>query len=235
MTREAKNLDFAKRLLCARKKAGLTGLEVAERAGVTPQAYQQWEAGKTMPRGAQRQRIIADALGVTVNQLFFDEPDPPPLLHPIAIWGDEESLGDGYIFLPALKVNLSALTSIGTWHVDVNGRRQAFARQWAQRHRINPESTATMVVCGDGMEPRLRDGDSIIVDVCQNETIMDGKIYVIAHEGEVKVKRLFKRFGGLLIVSDNKSKPEHADIEVPADKMAFVKVIGLVVAVCGGV
>lgn len=95
MTREAKYIEFGNRLRAARKSAGLTGPELAERAGVSPQAYQQWEAGKTMPRGSDRQKIVASALGLSVNVLFFAEPEPQPLSSPIPIWADEPAFQCG--------------------------------------------------------------------------------------------------------------------------------------------
>lgn len=44
--------DFAARLRAARKKAGLTQQQAAERLGVFQQVVQRWEAGRQTPPAA---------------------------------------------------------------------------------------------------------------------------------------------------------------------------------------
>lgn len=61
---------LAKRLVMRRQQAGLSQTDLAARAGVTPQAVQQWEAGKTMPRG-KRMSALASALGCSPEWLLF--------------------------------------------------------------------------------------------------------------------------------------------------------------------
>ncbi|PRP68742.1 hypothetical protein BUE93_20875 [Chromobacterium amazonense] len=233
-----KHETFAERFTRLLDASGLTLGHIADVADVSYQAVQGWKTG-SVPRGAARQAKVAAALGVTAAELMYGEKgpeEPRQLLRPIAVWSNEEELeADRYIFLPALEVKLSAGEGGVVWHVDEKGQRQAFTRKWAQRHCIDPECAATMVVQGSSMEPRLQDGDSIVVDYCQNTNIIDGKVYAIALDGEVFVKRLFKEFGGVRIVSDNPDKARYPDRSVPADKMAYLKVIGRVVAVSGGV
>jgi phage repressor protein C with HTH and peptisase S24 domain len=64
--------------------------------------------------------------------------------------------------------------------------------------------------------------------------LIDGKVYVLAYQNEVYVKRLFKRpGGGLTIRSDNPDKARYPDMEVlPADA-EHVEIIARVVAVSG--
>jgi phage repressor protein C with HTH and peptisase S24 domain len=56
---------------------------------------------------------------------------------------------------------------------------------------------------GDSMEPRIYDGDSLLIDVSQTD-IIDGKTYVLRIENEVFVKVLRKLpFGELAVISHN--------------------------------
>lgn len=55
----------------ARKKAGMTQAQLAEKAGVAAITIQQYELGKRQPRLAQLQ-AIASALGVPVQELISD-------------------------------------------------------------------------------------------------------------------------------------------------------------------
>lgn len=56
----------------ARKKAGLTQMQVAKALNITDSAVNQWEAGKTLPKGA-RLKELSDILGCTVDELLKED------------------------------------------------------------------------------------------------------------------------------------------------------------------
>ena len=56
----------------ARKKAGLTLRQVAEKLNVTDAAVAQWESGATAPR-AKLLPLIAEVYGVTVDELLKED------------------------------------------------------------------------------------------------------------------------------------------------------------------
>lgn len=58
-----------KKLKNARKKAGLTQVEVAEKAKISERYYQQLEAGTSRPT-VDIAKLIAKALNSTVEKLF---------------------------------------------------------------------------------------------------------------------------------------------------------------------
>ena len=85
------------------------------------------------------------------------------------------------------------------------------------------------------MEPRVRDGDSLVVDYRAID-LVSGKVYVLSFQGEVYVKRIFKRpDGGLTIRSDNPDKALYPDMELNQSDVAHVQIIALVVAVSGAI
>lgn len=53
----------------ARRKAGVTQAALARAAGVTETCVYQWEHGLTTPT-TKRLKLIADTLGVTVDELL---------------------------------------------------------------------------------------------------------------------------------------------------------------------
>lgn len=53
----------------ARKRAGLTQVQVAEACGISQQRISNWEHGRAVPRDRTRP-ILARVLGVSVNELF---------------------------------------------------------------------------------------------------------------------------------------------------------------------
>ena len=64
-------MNVAERILTARKKAGLTQMEVANRVGVSFQAISNWERGVSMPDISNLERL-ANVLGMTVDDIICD-------------------------------------------------------------------------------------------------------------------------------------------------------------------
>lgn len=76
------------------------------------------------------------------------------------------------------------------------------------------------------MEPSFRDRDVLLCDTGQTE-IIDGEVYALDYGGELRVKRLRKRFdGGLIILSDNTAK--HPPESLSAIDATHIKILGRV-------
>lgn len=152
---------------------------------------------------------------------------------PIAVWEHPEELPDGeFIKVPRLDVRLSAGNGCGEQpEVDlIRENPQVFRSEWARRERLKPAALASMYAHGRSMEPRICDGDSLLVDTSQT-IVLDGRVYAIWYAGELRVKRLFKRIdGGITINSDNDDFPR---VDVLPDEMEHVRIIGRVVHVQG--
>lgn len=226
------------RLKQAREKAGLTQGQLAKAAGITQAAISALE--KRDSDSSSHAFALAKACHVRPEWLLSGEEPMQAAatvsLRPMQFWDNEEELNEEeYFFLPQLNIRLSAGNGNIVWHVDEKGQRQAFRRAWGKRLGIRPEQAATMVAAGESMEPRIQDGDSLVIDYKQQH-IIDGKIYAIAYAGEVYVKRLFKQIGGgLRIVSDNPDKIRYPDVFVTQENMQHLQIIGRVVALSGGV
>ena len=65
---------FKENLVHLRKMQGMTQETLAEKVGVTRQAIAKWEAGNTIP-DLERSRLLADALGVSLDDLAAFEPE----------------------------------------------------------------------------------------------------------------------------------------------------------------
>lgn len=64
-------MSFSDRLREARKRSGLTQMQIAEKLGITAQSYSQYETGKRQPK-AETLKRIANALGVLPGDLRQD-------------------------------------------------------------------------------------------------------------------------------------------------------------------
>ena len=69
---------FSEKLKKARRDAGLSQAELADRIGVTPRSLTDYECGRAVPRRAKIERM-ADELGVTVLYLTEDSIDDPQM------------------------------------------------------------------------------------------------------------------------------------------------------------
>ena len=147
---------------------------------------------------------------------------------PVLAWEHPHDLPQGdYWFVPRMEVHLSA----GNGHptpeiVTTKEQPQAFRADWLRRAKLSPAKLACMYARGDSMEPRIFDGDALLVELGET-TIVDSKLYAIWYAGELRVKRLYRRpDGGLSIQSYNATN--YPPIEVPADQLEHVSVIGRV-------
>ncbi len=104
----------------------------------------------------------------------------------------------------------------------------SFRKEWIKNSlRIGESCLAVISVKGDSMEPRLRDGDVVLLDMSA-KTVEDNAIYALQFNGGLSIKRV-QRFmsGALKIISDN--KVHYGTEELTPEQAADVKVVGRVV------
>lgn len=109
------------------------------------------------------------------------------------------------------RYRLGASAGPGTLHEDdaLAGAMQ-FDPQWLRSLGVKAERASLIRVEGDSMEPTLCDGDDILVDPDDAAARLRAGIYVIRHDGTLKVKRLaLDGSGRIAILSDN---AEHVDL-----------------------
>ncbi|MCZ8147580.1 MAG: helix-turn-helix transcriptional regulator [Roseomonas sp.] len=85
--------------------------------------------------------------------------------------------------------------------------RLAFRADWLRRvTRADLSQLAVITVDGDSMEPTLRQGDNVLVDLSQNRPGRKDGIYVLRTEGGLQVKRVAVHpiTGRVTIISDNR-------------------------------
>lgn len=135
----------------------------------------------------------------------------------IAIHPDDD-LPDGMINVMEYRVSFSAGNGHTPNYELIEEREPATYRlSWFQRERINPNNVKRFKVTGDSMEPFLYSGDSVLVNLAENDPtrIVDGKVYAIRYGDELRVKRLHRRLDGTLTLrSEN---PAYKDEDVPPE------------------
>ncbi len=104
----------------------------------------------------------------------------------------------------------------------------ALKTDWAICQGYNSESMLGFEHVGNNMSPQILNGDTVIIDTKQLN-IIHGEAYLLSIHDEVYIKRIFKSLdGGLCISSDNVDKMVHPSIEVSADQIHLVHILGRV-------
>ncbi|HEX7710633.1 MAG TPA: S24 family peptidase [Sphingomonadaceae bacterium] len=93
-----------------------------------------------------------------------------------------------------------------------------FSARWLREQGLDPGHVSAIAVAGDSMEPELRDGDEILVDLTPRP-MRDG-IHVVRLGEALHVKRVQQSAPGrLTLISAN---PAYPPIEVAASEVAVV-------------
>ena len=137
--------------------------------------------------------------------------------------------GDRFAMLPVFETAVSA----GPGLEPEDGQpvhRIAFRADWLRQ--VARGSIADLVVLnvdGDSMEPTLRQGDTVLVDMGQRRPQQKDGIYIIRTDGGLQVKRVASNpvTGLLTVISDNREHyPSFADLS-PAEVAVIGRVIWL--------
>lgn len=216
---------------------------VADEARVSPDNLWQIVNGTKLPSG--NPRGIGPGLRAKITKAYptwLDSASNMPLarvepaqvainslaLRPILAWEHPDDLPAGdYVLIPRLDVHLSAGNGCEQVALDlVKDTPQAFRAEWIREMRIKPAKLASMRANGDSMEPRIFDGDAVVVDT-GDTTVLDGKVYAVWYDGGERIKRLYRLPGnGLRIASDNATL--YPKIDLNEDQSHHVRVLGRV-------
>ena len=216
--------------------------------GMSGESARKWLAGETLPTMDNARQFAAKA-GVQVDWLLTGRGPKrggytlPPLSQPLILqcgalpittWDDPSDLPEGqYVIIPRRRINLSAGNGNLVFEEE-EAPGLAFTTQWVRQTGIKPNNAIVVYAKGDSMEPKIHDGDILLVDLAVTQ-VRDGEVYAVRYNHEVRVKRLFCRYDGSLILrSDNAAKypdevvpPEHQD--------GHVHILGRVIWRGGGV
>jgi len=208
---------LAKRLAQAREQKGLNQSELARALGLSPQAVQNWESGKSSPRGS-RLAEVASMLGVTAEHLITgrilenahrEVKATPP--YTFNYWNNKAFQDEGDVIIPFLEEVELLPRRNGATVVAERPRGLRFSRAVLHSRHVLPDDALCFTVHGNSMEPLLPDGSTVAIDK-GNTNIIDGKLYAINHDYLLRVKILYRMPGGGLRMRSYNSA-EHPDEE----------------------
>lgn len=221
----------------ARKKAGLTQPELADKLGWGQSRLSNYERSEREPK-MDDIKAISKALGIDMLSLIpsgsdkpsnvyqLEQPKTAYVLGEFDTWDSQTPLSPDEVEIPFYKeVELSA----GNGSVvqrESAGYKLRFAKSTLRRYNIQPDMAACVVVSGNSMEPVLPDQATVGIDTA-NTKIKDGDMYAIDHGGMLRVKVLYRLpGGGLRLRSFNRD--EYPDEDCRPEQASQVKVLGRV-------
>ena len=169
---------------------------------------------------------IAAYFNISTDRLRGRE-DPVALLessHPelrdICLWDDDTPVAEDEVSIPFLRqVELAA--GSGRFAIEESERaRLRFGKRSLRHNGVQFDQAKCVTVRGDSMLPVLRDGATVGVNAGKRSMaeVIDGDLYAINHNGELRVKQLYRLAGGLRLRSFNRDEyPDedylYADLE----------------------
>lgn len=204
------------RFAIIRQDFGLNVKQFAESLDMEPTTVSSIEAGKREP-SKEVLYNLAVKYAISLNWIFTGEGEKslPKSLVPEMVL--RETFGNGAFRIPVLDQSLSAGKGQLLPDSDVSTGYIAVPKE-LKRYGNN---LTALYVNGDSMEPTLQRGDLIVCDSCG----WDGEgIYALRMDGCGYVKRLARKPGKIVVISDN---PKYEAWEEPAESQA-IDIIGRV-------
>ncbi len=221
-------MNWRKKLDYLRKQNGWTQADLSKAVGVGVSTISSWTKGTRSPEMANLEKL-ASVFGLSLQE-FLEESDPKP------------SFSNKYTLIPPYddRVAVESDHGYGNLMVDEPESRSgdhmeisnthAYRTEWLKKRGLKAESLRVVVATGYSMEPRISEGDLLLVDLA-DKTIQSGDVYVIAFPSEgLKAKRLFWMADGRLkISSDNPDKSKYPDEVYSPEEVRRINLVGHVV------
>lgn len=132
-------------------------------------------------------------------------------LSPIEVWDDDTPLDDDEVYVPFLQeVELAA--GSGRFAIEESdSARLRFYKKDLRHNNVQFSNAKCVMVSGNSMVPVLRDGATVGINVGKNSLrdVVDGEMYAINHNGQLRVKQLYRLPTGIRLRSFNRD--EHPD------------------------
>lgn len=116
-------------------------------------------------------------------------------------------------------ISMEAGSEVITSATQTDFTAQAFCFKWLNKNGLDFSQLCVLEVRGESMEPTLRAGSIVLLDISQ-KTIEDDHIYLIRDSGISLIRRLQLEIGGhVRVLADN---PKHREFQVHIDDLDIV-------------
>lgn len=186
----------------------------------------------------RRDTLVALSKATGVSLAWLAAGDGPMFLDPALLIsmppkGAEDrpvppGLPEGFVAIPRYNVQASAGSGIDPGNPQIV-EYMAYSQLYLRTHlRRRPENLLLVEARGDSMEPAIRSGDVLTVDITPGQPMEHGGLYVLSVGDNLLVKRIEQRLQSLVLHSDN---PRYAPEMVTHNDADHIQVVGRVLLV----
>lgn len=194
----------------------ISAMTLHRSTGVPQSTLSRILSGKIVDPSDRHISRIAEYFNISTDRLRGrDEPralPPSEPLHPelrdICLWDDDTPVADDEVSIPFLRqVELAA--GSGRFVIEESERaRLRFGKRSLRHNGVQFDQAKCVTVRGDSMLPVLRDGATVGVNAGKRtlDEVIDGDLYAINHNGQLRVKQLYRLANGLRLRSFNRDE-----------------------------
>lgn len=211
--------DVRGRLIQRMSELNLKQTDIIRALGLSKGTVSKWVSGINVP-SASVLPDLAKLLNTTPDWLIngVENNVRSADFKKIEPWDENTPLDDDEVEIPFFK-NFSFACGAGSiGEALANEKRKLRMSKTTLRNKaIDRRNAVATSASGDSMNPTIKDGDTIHIDLGR-KTIKDGKIFAVCHGGLFLAKRLYNLpMGGVRIVSDNAA--EYPEIQLTAQEI----------------
>lgn len=218
------NENIHSRLKKERLRLGFGLADVADAAGAHAKTVGRWEKDVAIPGD---KLAALTALGFDVLYVLTGQPgqDSGAVKEAPGAYSPTASDDGEFVSVPEFDIEVAAGDGrvvfdeqpTGHWH---------FRRDWLRSEGLDGKDLITVIARGDSGEPKISDGDMLLVDRSVS-TIGRDAVYIVGLFDHLVVKRVSRRFDqpGLILSSNNEIYPP---IELAAETIHQLNVVGRV-------
>lgn len=219
------------RLKRRRKELKLTQKQIANAVGVSAGSVTQWELEYTSPKG-ENLIALSKVLQCSPDWLLSGSKNKSATPKGNATWlgqveccGNKIELGEHYVKIPFFnEIELSA--EIEAIAQNKHDDKLMFAVSTLKQCGVDPAHAVGVKVRNNSMEPVLADGSTVVIDTSKT-SVVDGKMFVIFHDGMLRIQTLYRVPGnGIRIKSFNNE--EYPDEIYVGEEVKYIRILGKV-------
>lgn len=140
----------------------------------------------------------------------------------------EEGAPSNAVFIKEYEIHLAAGNGTVVYDEVAEGAPKSYDINWLSSQGLTPEFLRRFKVKGGSMERTLFNEDTVLVNL-KETTPQNDKVFALLVDGELRVKRLYTKIGGGLIIhSDNPDWVPRQEELTPEQVEASVRIIGRV-------
>ncbi len=200
--------------------------------GVSSSCVSHWINGSN-GIGSKNLRSLCEILKCEQEWLLSGKGEPDRIespYKPVILWDSVEDLPEGdYTLVPRLDVTAAAGQGYENEDYPVHKEPVAYRTDWIKKSKAASTDLIVIEVKGNSMSPLINAEDTVLIDKSQCE-VKNGQVFAFLQGNELRIKRLSRSGGKLIIESDNKTLPEYKyPEELDESELGNIRIIGRVV------